>query len=363
MKLALLLLAPLLLLQNPQDATTPASSSIEVTRTDGETMTGTVVSLADDKVKMRVVILGGTMVVSHPLSDFEPASAFRIQLTANPPKDFDGHFAMAKKAAELGVRARAGDQARAAIAAAKGAPDFEQKQKEVRTWAAGALEKMIRDHVARGEAKEARHCLELLTTRLHDQRTEEQLGAVATTVEELEAKVKQEQTTKRQARLDQKQRESIERHLKPLESDVQKGTKAYQDALRKTQTVASTKLCEQAIEHYKKAYHGLNALVEKNPDDATLAAAAATLGREIHDNGIRAALHAAQMLCVQSDYKKAMDWTQKVLTFDPGNADAKAMANTIATAAADSGDDWRWGWTIGDIGRVGHGGGRGGRNN
>lgn len=359
MKTALLLLAPLLLLQNPQDAATTPSSTIEVTRTDGESMTGTVLSLTNDKVKMRIVVLGGTMVVSHPLSDFEPASVFRIQLTANPPKDFDGHFAMAKKAAELGVRVRAGDQARAAIAAAKGAPDFEQKQKQVRGWAADALEKMIRDAVGKGDAKEARHCLELLTTRLNDQRTEQQLDAVAAAVEDLEGQRKQEQVSKRQARLDEKQRQSIERHLKPLETDVEKGTKAYKEALRKTATGASTKLCEQAIEHYKKAYHGLNALVEKNPDDAQLAGAAASLGKEIHDNGIRAALHAAQMLCVQSDYKNAMEWTQKVLAFDPGNADAKAMASTITTAAADSGDDWRWGWTIGDIGKVGTGGSKG----
>jgi tetratricopeptide (TPR) repeat protein len=114
------------------------------------------------------------------------------------------------------------------------------------------------------------------------------------------------------------------------------------------------RLCEQAIEQLKKAYRALNELVEKNPDDSHLAGAAGPLGKEIHDTGIRAALHAAQMLCVQTDYKNAMEWTNKVIAFDPENTEAKEMQKMIIMAQAD-GDDWRWGWTIGDIGKVGTG--------
>jgi tetratricopeptide (TPR) repeat protein len=280
---------------------------------------------------------------------------YRLELAANPPKDFDSHFTMAKRAADLGLRQQAGTQARAAVACCKGAPDAEAKTKQVRAWAADALEKMVRDAVAEGDLPRAKKCLELLTTRLSDQRTDEQLDTVAAVVEELEGKHKQEQTNKRQARLDQKQRESIERHLKPIAQDVEKGTKAYQQAMRKNNTGASARLCEQSIEHFKKAYRALNALMEKNPDEPTLAAAATTLGKEMHDTAIAAALHAASMLCIQSDYKNAMEWAQKVLAFDPGNADAKAMVNTITTAAAEAGDEWRWGWTLGDIGKVGEG--------
>jgi tetratricopeptide (TPR) repeat protein len=356
MKTALLLLTSLFAFQNPR------SPSIEVTRTDGETMTGTLLALDNGKAKMQVNILGGTMVVSHPLTDFEPASILRLELAAKPPSGFDGHFAMAKRAADLGLRTRAGDQARAAIAAVKGSADFEQKQKEVRGWAAGALEKMVHDAVAVGNRAEARRCLELLTTRLSDQRTEEQLDAIATVVEGLEGKQKEEQAAKRQQKIDEQQRQKIDGKLKPIAENVEKGNKAYGQGVRKNTTVASAKLCEQAVEHYKKAYQALNALVEKNPDDEHLASAAVSIGKEIHDNGIRAALHAANMLCTQSDFKKAAEWTQKVINFDPENEEAKEMARVVAAAAADAGEEWRWGWNIGDIGRVGVGPTPHGRN-
>jgi tetratricopeptide (TPR) repeat protein len=352
MKTALLLVAALLALPLAQD---PGPAAIDVKRTDGETMIGTVLSLQDGKVKMRVSILGGSMVVTHRLTDFDPPSAFRIELAANPPKDFDGHFAMAKRAAELGLRTRAGAQARAAVAATKGLPDAEAKQNQVRAWGADALEKMAMAAVTAGDRFEARRCLELLTTRLPDQRTEQQLETIASAVEGLEQKVKQDEADRRQKRLDDKQRAQIQRQLKPIEDHVAKGMKTYGEAVRKTSTTASANLCETAVQHFRKAYDALAGLVDKNPDDELLASAATTIGKEIHDYGIRAALHGAQMLCTQSDYKQAMEWTQKVLAFDPGNADAKAMVNTITLAAADSGDDWRWGWTIGDIGRVGDG--------
>ena len=48
--------------------------------------------------------------------------------------------------------------------------------------------------------------------------------------------------------------------------------------------------------------------------------------------------------------KNAMDWTQRILAFDPDNEEAKAMARTITIAEASASDDWGWGWNIGHIG-------------
>ena len=353
MKTALAFAALLLVVQDPQQ---PKSEQlVELKKVNGDSIVGAVVEVVHEKVKLRVPMLDGSMVVTNKLSDFEPASVLLIEAALNPPTGFDGHFAMAKKAAEAGLLPKAGTEARAAVAAAKGAPDFAKKQAEVRAWAAGALEKAIADAVAAGDLKQAKHRLNLLTTRLSDQRTEEQLEVIAASVEKLEAADKQLQTQKRQAKLDQKQREQVERQLKPIAENVEKGTKAYHDAMRKNTTGASSRLCEQAIDFFRKAHKALGQLVEKNPDDEHLADAATVLGKEIHDNAIAAALHAATMLCVQSDYKQAMEWAQKVLKFEPNNADAKAMVATITTAAAESGDNIQWGWTLGDLGKVGEG--------
>jgi len=351
MKTALLALGALLFVQQPQDATTP--SNLYLRRNDGETMTGQLVALEGDKVKLKVSIMGGNMTVTHKLSDFDTVSAFRIELAAAKPADFDGHFTMAKKAADMKLRAQAGSEARAAIEAAKGSPDADKKKAEVRAWAADALEKMIAHSVAAGELEDARHCLKLLTTRLPETRTEEQFSAIAASVEGLEATKKQQKDTARQANLDAKQRDAIAKRMKPIEDDVAKANKRYQDAVRKSRsTTASTKLCEEAIDLYKKAYKALQALLEKNADDAQLADTAATMGKEMQDSAIRAALHAANMLCIQSDYKNAMDWTQRILAFDPENEEAKAMARTITIAEASASDDWGWGWNIGHIGNT-----------
>jgi len=73
--------------------------------------------------------------------------------------------------------------------------------------------------------------------------------------------------------------------------------------------------------------------------------AATSASPKFHDNGIRAALHAANMLTVQSDFKGAMEWANKILAFDPDNAEAKEMVRTIQVAAAAAGDTWGWGWS------------------
>ena len=333
-----------LVLLTPQDPLT--SSNLYLRKTDGEVISGKLMSLEGDEVKLKVSVLGGSMVVTKKLSDFEPASAFRIQLAANPPKTFEQHFDMAKKAGDAGVLRQAGKEAREALKTVEGKPDFKEKEQEVRAWGADTLEKRVKDMVAKGDLKEAKHALELLTTRLPDQRTEEQLDAIADQVDALAASEKAEKDAARAAKMDAKVQADIDRRLKPIVADIDKGNAAYADAVRKSnKTVASTNLCEKAINFYKKAYKSLETLVKKHPDDQHLANVSADLGKEMHDNAIQAALHAANMLTVQSDFKGAMSWAQKVLAYEPDNAEAKQMVQTITLASAAASGNWGWGWT------------------
>ena len=39
---------------------------------------------------------------------------------------------------------------------------------------------------------------------------------------------------------------------------------------------------------------------------------------------------------------------QRVLQFDPDNAEAKQMLDTVQLAEAEASGDWRWGWRIVD---------------
>lgn len=331
------------------DQTAEKEPSLYLKNKSGEVVAGKLRGLQGDKVRINTSVLGGSMTVTLDLDDFEPASVLSILRAANPPKDFDSHFAMARKAAELGLLTSAGKEARSALESVKGADDFEQKRATVRKWAADALEKMIADAIAAEDLPQARECLKLLTTRLADQRSEERLDAIAASVEGLDQAGKQKKDDARRAKLDAKVRASNEKKLEAIVKEVEKGDKDYRSAIRKSgSTTASKNLCEDAIAHFKKAYQDLGKLLGDNPDDGDLAAAAAPISRQIHSQGIAAALHAANMLCVRSDYKGAMDWAQRVIKFDPENQEAKEMVKTIIAAEADSSEVWGWTWpTVG----------------
>ena len=79
-----------------------------------------------------------------------------------------------------------GRQARAALTAAKDMPDAAEKTLTLRTWGANTLEGWLLWSVREGNVKDARHFLKLLSTRMSDLRTEEQLDVAAGMVEELE---------------------------------------------------------------------------------------------------------------------------------------------------------------------------------
>jgi hypothetical protein len=165
--------------------------------------------------------------------------------------------------------------------------------------------------------------------------------------------VQAERATKdaeKHARLDAKTRESVERKLKPILEKVEKGDKLQKSGLACSGTVTkSANLCEQSIEAYKAAWKALQDLmktVEGDPSLADLASQVAGIGTRIHDSGIRSALHASNMLMVRSDYKGALEWTDRILKFDPDNEEAKEMARTIQLAEAASSDDWGWRWNM-----------------
>jgi hypothetical protein len=304
-------------------------------------------SLDGDKVRYKVFVLGGEMTTTRRLTDFTPESAFAFEAAVTAPKSFAQHFALAKKAATMGLLPQAGTQARAAIGLAKGTLDEAANVGAVRTWGADIVEAKCKEAIAQKDVKSAQRALGILTSRLSDQRTDEQLAALSTAVEALELAASDAKETARQQKLDSKARESLQRKLKPIRDKVAQGDKLQSQAFAKSRnTSQSAKMCEQSIEAYKSGWKGLEDLTKQLETDAELASEASELASRIHDNGIRSALHAANMLTVQSDFKGALDWTNRILKFDPKNEDAKAMMQTIQLAEADASESWRWNWHV-----------------
>lgn len=336
-----------------QDPSPPrASELVELERADGTSVVAAVLAVDGDRVRLRMPVLGGHVEALQPLADFTPAARFRIATAAAPPDGFDARFAAAREAATLGLISDAGVQARAAAQALAGRPDADAKRGELQRWGADAVEAATRAAVAANDPVRARQALRILASRFADQRTDEQLDALATLVDDAEAKRAETRVREREARDAAKAENEADRALDAVAERVARGTKAYGAALRTRSTTTAARLCEQAIEHFTAAHRSLEKVLEDAPRGASTQRAFA-LGRELNDTGVAAALHAATMLGVQSDYRGAREWTQRVLAFDPGNADAKALMRTLTVAEAVAADDLRWGWTLGNLGRVG----------
>src|SRR5580765_3562282 len=80
---------------------------------NGDSVNAQVIELKGEDVKLKMFVLGGSMQVTRKLAEFTPMSIFTIEMENKHPEGFDGCFAMARRAADLGLLPQAGAQARA----------------------------------------------------------------------------------------------------------------------------------------------------------------------------------------------------------------------------------------------------------
>jgi tetratricopeptide (TPR) repeat protein len=323
---------------------------ISVTTKDGRSQTVQVLSLANGKAKLKVTQIVGEMTVTRALDDFIPESVFMIEVRATDPKTFEQHFALAKRAAELDLLPQAGNQARKARKAAGSGADAAAKTKELQAWAANELERMIGAAVAAKDAEKASHCLEILTTRLPEERTEEQLTKLTEAVDALREQAAAKKATDQAAKRTKDQQTALQKKLEPIQQKSAKGDKELSRAIAQSKsTSTSVSACESAVAAYKDAWKQAQEVLKQSGDDADAQEEIAAITDHVAASAIDAALHAANMLVAQSDYKSATDWVNRILKFDPDNEEAKEMLTTIqlASAAASDKDDYRWGWRRG----------------
>ncbi len=323
---------------------------ISVTTKDGKSVTASVVSLAGGKVKLKVTQIVGEITVTRSLDDFEPISAFMIEVRASDPKTYEQHFALAKKAVALELLPQAGHQLRQAKKAAGTGADAAPKVKALEVYAAGELERWIGEAIRAKNLEKAERCLQILTTRLPEERTEEQLGKLAEMVGALRDEVDDAKSAQLAAKRSKDQQTALQKKLEPIRVKNAKGDKELAKAISQSNsTAASVKSCEVAVGAYKDAWKQAQEVLKQSEDDPEAQEEIAALTDHAADRAIAAALHAANMLVVQSDYPGATEWVNRILKFDPDNEEAKEMLTTIqlASAAAGDRDDYRWGWRRG----------------
>jgi hypothetical protein len=162
--------------ERPQAPAHPTETSF-LTRSR-EALTGHVLAIDGDRVVMHVVFMDGSATIRRKLSDFTPVSQLLIQLQLAPPTTFAEHLAIARRAIELGILPQAGEHA--GIARRLAAADTTGEQtRTLDTWAAATLHELFDGAIREDDGAAARHFLRLISTRVPDRFTEEQLGTMS----------------------------------------------------------------------------------------------------------------------------------------------------------------------------------------
>lgn len=327
----------------------PTRRALSLRLSDGSRLRGDLLSLEDGKVKLREYVLGGQMTSTFELDEFDPRSQWRIRREEMQPETFEQHFELAKLASASDLLTEIGSSAEKAAKAARGREDEAERIAELHTFAADSLEERIRRASEDLNLKEARHFLRLLNTHVPEQRTDEQREELAQLVDSIADRKREARRSARQKRVDSRLLERLEKRLEAIDRLVDRGDAYYREALRKpNNTAQSSTRCEQAINTYIRAHKELQALLEKNPGDSGLARSATDTARHMHDNGLAAAMLAANLRATQGDYNGAIDWTDRILEFDPDNEEAKALGRELRQAKS-SVTPWGWRWGVGGI--------------
>ncbi len=324
-----------------------ADKFIAVRYEDGHGARVRVLSIEGERVRFESLILGGSITVTKDLSEFAPGSRLRMIEALSPIGVFESHFALAQRAAGWRLLELAGRHAQLALESLAGREDAAEREAQLRAWAAGALESAVRRSVDSGDLAYAQHCLKLLTSRVPEQRSEETLGELTELVSALDRQLREIRQAPRQARLESARARELDKQLAPVRERVALGERRLSEAIAcSAQTVKSARLAQSAIEAYRAAWSSAQELAARAGEDPLLSEELVDLGERTQEQIIRAALHAANVLTVQSDYKAALRWIDEALVIEPEQREALELRRTIQVAAAAAGNIWGWGWVF-----------------
>lgn len=305
---------------------------------NGATVKGYVVALDEGRVHLKTLVFGNETDFRRRLTDFAPPSQIAIESSVCRLDDFEGQFAIAKHAAALGEMELTGVHARLAVKSVMGKPDEAEKTNQVKQWAAGMLSEKFEQLLAAGHVATARQVLDILSGRLADQVSEEKLTQMDERLQAAAASRRSKPADPKSSPLADAERASVQKLLDAADKEFRTG---LQNARK---TVTAVKHYEAAIAKYKQAWKDIESLMKKHSASEVANHELQDLSHHVVDGAKRAALQASTSLTMQSDYKGAMAWVNKILAYDPTDAQALAMQKTIVEAESAASGDWMWGW-------------------
>jgi tetratricopeptide (TPR) repeat protein len=310
-----------------------------------EVLNGSIVAVQGEKVRLQIAVMGGTAEITRNLSDFTPTSAYLIRASQIKADSFADHFELAKFCVANGVVKLAGKECRAARDIAEKANDGGAQRKQLASWVADTLESLFKKAVADGDRTEAQRLLTLLNTHVPDERTDAQREALADMLEAAEQKVVEDRKKERAAKASAAEQKDRDKKLDAIYKQIETGEKSQRDATANSgKTGQATNKYETAFNSYKSAWQAAQALLKANKDEDWVKEAVGDIGQRLHKNAVATCLGAASALTVQSDYRNALEWANKILTFDPDNGEAKDMIRHIQLCQASASGGWGLGW-------------------
>ncbi len=304
----------------------------------GQVVHGFVLTLTDSHVQLRASIFGDEVTLTRMLSEFTNSSRLAIAATQVPLDSYDGQFQLAKLAMTLGDVADAGTHARLAVKSVAGKADQAAKVLAVKQWAAAALVAQFNKEVAENHPLTAHDYLAILSTKFMDEVSPEDLVKMA---ERLHSAPDRQLTTPSATNsngLTQQENDHLNKELLSADQKFRDGLKLARN------TVAAVKEYDASVQLYKHCWKELQSMLTKYAANPAALTALHNFSQHIVEGATNAALQAANALTMQSDYLGAMGWVNKILQFDPNNAQALAMQGTITGAQSNASGNNGWGW-------------------
>lgn len=320
---------------------------MEVVLRDGTRQTVSVLGLEEDRVRMRGTVAGTPVIFVARLDELEPLSSYAILRTAQPPRGYDDHMAMAAKTAAWDLVAPTVQHLEAAVRAAAAEPGAAYRIARTRAFAVAWRETIVRAALADGDLELATGRLGVLTVELTDAFADERLDSLTALVDAARAERGGARATATAATAALGESARIDRTLAPLRADLDRAERRLEQArLAANRTVEAARHAAAAQRMLAAVERRLARIEQRLPEGAARESAVAGLRARVREGLLQALLQEASARTFQSDFRGAIQLVERALAIDGQHAEALSLRHTILIANAVSGPGWIGGGVV-----------------
>lgn len=306
---------------------------------DGKHVRGVVVESKDDRVRMQVMVAGGSSTRWFDLTDFEEHSQVRVKRDQLEEGDLVGQLEVAEFAGSLGLVGMSRTELRRCAHMAESGSNALPEGFEARAFSLTL--QLLETLGARGDVSEARHAVSRILTRYPDRLSPENQERLIQVVEAGAKRHSAAKTAARTAKQDSREAARREKELKSVYSKLEKGERRRRKGLLGSRKYsAASRDLRGAVKLFESAVDETEKLRKKFADDPIMLAELNALGAEALGQAQDCLLSSASLELARGSFNRAMDGVNRILVDDPKHKQALGMRQRIEVAQS----DWGWGW-------------------